>query len=73
MNSLETTLEKSIIIQKEIDKCNEKMKQYDIKYNTKKIESLKILCEYLNEQLLQCDETEQKYIRDDINMLMKYL
>jgi len=73
MNSLETSLETSIIIQKELDKCNEKMKQYEIKYNTEKIESLKILYEYLNENLLQCDENEQKYIKDDINVLLKYL
>ena len=73
MNSSDTTLETSIIIQKEIDKCNEKMKQYEIKYNTEKIESLKILYEYLNENLLQCDENEQKYIKDDINVLVKYL
>ena len=38
MNSLET----SIIIQKELDKCNEKMKKYEIKYNTEKKESLQI-------------------------------
>jgi hypothetical protein len=73
MNSLETSLETSIIIQKELDKCNEKMKQYEIKYNTEKIESLKILYYYLNEQLLECDENEQKIIKDDINVLMKYL
>ena len=73
MNSFETSLETSIIIQKEIDKCNEKMKQYEIKYNTEKIESLKILYKYLNENLLQCDENEQKYIKDDINVLLKYL
>ena len=73
MNSLETSLETSIIIQKELDKCNEKMKQYDIKYNTEKIESLKILYEYLNEQLINCHENEQKFIKDDINILMKYI
>jgi hypothetical protein len=73
MNCLETSLEKSIIIQKELDKCNEKMKQYEIKYNTEKIESLKILYDYLNEHLLDCDESEQKIIKDDINILMKYI
>lgn len=73
MNYLDTSLETSIIIQKEIDKCNEKMKQYEIKYNTEKIESLKILYYYLNEQLLECDENEQKIIKDDINILMKYI
>ncbi len=69
MNYLET----SIIIQKELDKCNEKMKQYEIKYNTEKIESLKILYDYLNEQLIYCNEIEEKIIKDDINILMKYL
>jgi len=73
MNCSSTSLETSIIIQKELDKCNEKIKQYEIKYNTEKIESLKILYEYLNENLLQCDENEQKYIKDDINVLLKYL
>ena len=69
MNCLET----SIIIQKELDKCNEKIKQYDIKYNTKKMESLKILYDYLNAQLVCCDEIEQKMVLDDINTLTKYL
>ena len=73
MNSLETSLETSIIIQKELDKCNEKIKKYEIKYNTEKIESLKILYDYLNEHLVDCDETEEKFIQDDINVLMKYL
>ena len=73
MNSLETSLETSIIIQKELDKCNEKIKKYEIKYNTEKIDSLKLLYEYLNEQLLDCDENEQKIIKDDINILMKYI
>ena len=69
MNCLET----SIIIQKEIDKCNEKIKYYDIKYNSEKIGSLKILYEYLNEQLLICNENDKKILMDDINILMKYL
>lgn len=69
MNSLET----SIIIQKELDKCNEKIKKYEIKYNTEKLESLKILFDYLNAQLLCCDEIEEKMVRDDINTLSKYL
>ena len=73
MNYSETSLETSIIIQKELDKCNEKMKQYDIKYNTEKLDSLKMLYEYLNQQLVHCDETEEKFIKDDINVLMKYL
>jgi hypothetical protein len=69
MNCLET----SIIIQKELDKCNEKITQYDIKYNTKKNESLKSLYDYLNAQLLYCDEIEEKMVLDDINILTKYL
>ena len=69
MNCLET----SIIIQKELDKCNEKMKKYDIKYNTKKMESLKTLYDYLNAQIVSCDEIEKKMVVDDINTLSKYL
>ena len=73
MNSLETSLETSIIIQKELDKCNEKIKYYEMKYNSEKIKSLKILYDYLNEQLINCDEIEEKFIKDDMNILMKYL
>jgi hypothetical protein len=69
MNYLET----SIIIQKELDKCNEKMKKYEIKYNTNKKESLQILYDYLKETIVLCDEFEQKIIMDDINILSKYL
>jgi len=66
-------LEASIVIQKELDKCNEKMKQYEIKYNTKKLESLKILYDYLNIHIISCDEIDQKLILDDIYTLSKYL
>lgn len=69
MNYLET----SIIIQKELDKCNEKMKKYEIKYNTDKKESIQILYDYLKETIVSCDEYEQKIIMDDINTLSKYL
>lgn len=69
MNYLET----SIIIQKELDKCNEKMKKYEIKYNTDKKESLQILYDYLKETIVSCDEYEQKIIIDDINTLSRYL
>lgn len=69
MNYLET----SIIIQKELDKCNEKMKKYEIKYNTDKKESLQILYDYLKETIVLCDEYEEKIIMDDINTLSKYL
>lgn len=69
MNCLET----SIIIQKELDKCNEKMKKYEIKYNTDKKESLQILYDYLKETIVLCDEFEQKIIMDDMNTLSKYL
>ena len=67
------TLEESIIIQNEIDKCNENMKKYDIKYNTEKIETIKMLYNYLKEQLLNCDVIEEKLVIDDINILIKYL
>ena len=69
MNSLEV----SIIIQKELDKCNEKIKMYEIKYNTEKLESIKNLYSYLKNQLDICDETESKLVLDDINILLKYL
>ena len=69
MNYLET----SIIIQKELDKCNEKMKKYEVKYNTDKKESLQILYDYLKETIVLCDEYEEKIIMDDINTLSKYL
>ena len=66
-------LETSIIIQKEIDKCNEKMKNYEIKYNTEKKDSLKIIYAYLNEQLIICDESDKKIIMDDLETLTRYL
>ena len=69
MNCLET----SIIIQKELDKCNEKMQKYDIKYNTEKKEALQTLYDYLKESILLCDEYEEKIIMDDIRTLSKYL
>jgi hypothetical protein len=72
MNSLDE-LETSIIIQKEIDKCNEKMKNYEIKYNTEKKESLKIIYAYLNDQLISCDDSEKKMIMDDLETLSRYL
>ena len=74
MNCLDNhDLETSIIIQKEIDKCNEKMKNYEIKYNTEKNESLKIIYAYLNEQLITCDESDKKIIMDDLETLTRYL
>jgi hypothetical protein len=69
MNCLET----SIIIQKELDKCNEKMKQYEIKYNTEKLEKLKLIYEYLNAQMLSCDDNDKKILMDDMITLSKYL
>ena len=72
MNCLDD-LETSIIIQKEIDKCNEKMKNYEIKYNTEKNERLKIIYAYLNEQLITCDESDKKIIMDDLETLTRYL
>jgi hypothetical protein len=66
-------LEISIIIQKEIDKCNEKMIKYDVKYNTEKKESLKRLYDYLNENILNSEDNDKKMIMDDIITLSKYL
>jgi hypothetical protein len=66
------TLETSIIIQKELDKCNKKIKEYKIKNNID-ADSLKITYDYLNELLLSCDESEKKMLMDDINTLTKYL
>ena len=71
MNCLDD-LETSIIIQKEIDKCNEKIKKYEIKYNEKR-ESLQIIHEYLTSQLIHCDEYDKKMINDDINILKRIL
>ena len=73
MNCLDDDIETSIIIQKEIDKCNEKMKNYEIKYNTEKKDSLKIIYAYLNEQLIICDESDKKIIMDDLETLTRYL
>ena len=74
MNCLDDhDLETSIIIQKEIDKCNEKMKNYEIKYNTEKKDSLKIIYAYLNEQLIICDDSDKKIIMDDLETLTRYL
>ena len=74
MNSLDSldSLEASIIIQKELDKCNKKMKEYEIKNNIH-TESLKVTYDYLNELLLTCDEFDKKMIMDDINTLTKYV
>jgi hypothetical protein len=63
--------EVSIIIQNELDKCNEKTKQYDIKYNNNK--NIKLLYDYLNNKKNECSETEQKIIMDDIQILSKYI
>jgi len=76
MNSLDTleSLETSIIIQKELDKCNKKIKDYEIKNNIH-TESLKLTYNYLNE-LLTCDEfneIDKKIIMDDIYVLTKYM
>lgn len=74
MNSSDTlhNLETSIIIQKELDKCNQKIKNYEIKNNIHS-ESLKVTYNYLNELLLTCDEIDKKTIVDDLNTLTKYL
>jgi hypothetical protein len=72
MNCLDD-LETSIIIQKEIDKCNEKIKKYEIKYNDEKRESLQMIYEYLTSQSIICDEYDKKIINDDINILKQLL
>lgn len=84
MNSLDSdtldtinSLETSIIIQKELDKCNKKIKKYEIKNNIH-TETLKVTYNYLNE-LLNChennsfDDFDKKIIMDDITILTKYL
>lgn len=77
MNSLDTlhNLDISILIQKELDKCNKKMKDYEIKNNIH-TESLKVTYNYLNELLTSGDEIneiDKKMIMDDINILRKYV
>ena len=72
-NESKESLEQSIIIQQELDKCNEKMKKYEIKYNTDKKEEIKKTYDYLQNLLLICDELDQKLIMDDINTLIKYI
>jgi hypothetical protein len=78
MNSLDSldSLKISIIIQKELDKCNKKIKDYEIKNNIH-IESLKVTYNYLKELLKCCenddDDFEKKMIIDDISILSKYI
>jgi hypothetical protein len=78
-------LELSIIIQKELDLCNQKIKKYDKKYKPEKKEQIELLIQYLNEQLqLQHDESEddvdmvdidfnKKLLLDDIQTLNNYM
>jgi hypothetical protein len=77
MNYLDE-LESSIIIQKEIDKCNQKMKKYEKKYNSEKKEKLQIIYDYLNNQLKRSDfenfdEFDKKIIMDDLSIIIKHL
>jgi hypothetical protein len=66
-------LEISIIIQKELDLCNEKIKKYDKKYKPEKKQQIELLIQYLNEQLqLQHDESEDEDM-DDIDFNKKLL
>jgi hypothetical protein len=44
-------LELNIIIQKELDLCNEKIKKYDKKYKPEKKEQIELLVQYLKKQL----------------------
>ena len=66
-------IEASIIIQKELDICNEKIKFYDIKYNTHNNKTIKILYDYLINKINDCEEEEKNKINDDIQLLLKYL
>lgn len=76
-------LELSIIIQKELDLCNEKIKKYDKKYKPEKKQQIELLIQYLNEQLELHDESEdedeaeidfnKKLLLDDIQTLNNYI
>ena len=73
MNNLESV----ILRQKEIEICNDKIKKYEIKYETKqKNNCIYTLTAYLNEQLnnfSESDEIEKNILMDDIKLLSKYL
>jgi len=66
-------IEASIVIQMELDKCNEKIKNYDIKYNTTSNQQFNLLYKYLIDKLNVCNEDDKKIINDDINILINYL
>jgi hypothetical protein len=70
-------IESSIVIQMELDKCNEKIKNYDIKYNTVNNQQFKLLYDYLNDILNdetnEFNEDDKKGLNDDINILINYL
>jgi len=78
----------SIIIQKELDACNEKIKKYDKKYNPEKKEQIELLIQYLQEHLDNDDDSEheisnetlyepmefnKKLLLDDIQTLKNYI
>jgi len=75
-------IEISILIQKELDRCNEKIKKYDSKYKPEKKEKIEILYTYLNEHLENYQQYEsetedndlhKKLLLDDIKTLSMYI
>jgi hypothetical protein len=82
-------LDISIIIQKELELCNEKIKKYDKKYNPEKNEKIELLFNYLMERLEELEQLEQnesvehgnpetedlnkKLLLDDIETLSNYI
>jgi len=52
-------LDISIIIQKELELCNEKIKNYDKKYNPEKKEKIELLFNYLIERLEELEKLEE--------------
>ena len=77
--------ELSIIIQKELDLCNQKIKKYDKKYKPEKKDQIEQLIQYLNEQLEliqsedECEDNNvdvdfnKKLLLDDIQTLNNYM
>jgi len=67
-------LEMSIIIQKELDLCNKKIKLYDQKYNPEKKEQIQKIYNYLIEQYEEhTDEFHKKILLDDMHILKIYM
>jgi len=72
-------IELSLLIQKELDLCNEKIKKYDSKYKPEKKENIELLYKYLNEHLEEYDQENnqndihKKLLLDDIKTLSIYI